>query len=625
MQANIYGSGPKTGHLTPNFRRLLAEGIDGILRRAEAPRENSTEGQDAEREAMAITLRATSHFIERYARRAEQEAKKETRRARVRELRRIAEVCRHVAHSPARTFQEAAQLVWFGFLTECIETGEGTAAFALGRFDQYLFPYWDADRKAGVSRETLIELVASFWIKLNEFSGLQVLNLTIGGSDRNGNDAVNDLSHACLELMGEFRTATPSLSVRWHPKIDKRFFREAVRLATTGAGQPAFYGDPAAVKAMINAGVEPGDATDVVPGGCVELGVEGCCFPWVGNFFNMPKCLELALHDGCDPQTGERVGPPTGRLAALDTFEKFFDAYAKQVAYFLHLMAISENTSDRLLGEYNPFPFLSAIVDDCIGRGRDINCGGARYNFTEVQGVGIAHVADSLLNVRQLVYENAEMGLAELAAKLDAGFDGDEPLRRRLQQMRPAYGDYSEESSEMARRVVHQFYQEVEQYTNPRGGTFRPGLLVWTLYDHWADCVGALPDGRRRGDALVSSIGPREQAGIESPTSILQDVTAFDHFRCAGGLTMNLRFDGGTVKTEAGIDALMRLLEVYFERGGMQVQLNIADSRTLRDAQEKPEAHGGLVVRVSGFSARFVGMSRRIQDEIIARAELDTG
>ncbi len=622
MKASVFSSANKKDHLTPNFPRLLAEGLDGVLGRVEQDRPEETETQRIERDAMAIAMKAASHFIERYAKIAEEQAGTAADTGRRRELATIAETCRHVAHKPARNLHDAVQLTWFGYLLECVENGESTGQFALGRFDQYLWPYWKADRDAGLARETLAELVACFWVKLNEFLGLQVLNLTIGGSNRDGNDAVNELSYVCLELMDEFRSQVPSLSVRWHPKIDRKFFRQAVELSTKGFGQPAFYGDPAAINAVINAGVDPQDATDVVPGGCVELGVQGCCHPWVGNFFSLPKCFELALHDGIDPQTGLQIGPATGAPASLDTFEKLLSAHDRQVSYFLELMARSDNTTDMLAGQYDQAPFLSSIIDDCIERGMDMSQGGARYNFTEIQGIGLAHVVDSLLNLKKLVYEEGELTLAEIVEILDKGFAGDEPLRRRLMTMKPAYGNHSSETAALARTVAHAFFDLCERSANPRGGTHRPGLLVFTLYDSWADTVGALPDGRRRGDAMVSSIGPRRQAGIETPTSVIQDVTAFDHYRCTGGLTLNLRFDANMARTRAGIDAIMSLMETYFNRGGMQLQVNVVDGDLLREAREHPEAHADLLVRVSGFCTHFVDLSSRMQDEIIARAEL---
>jgi formate C-acetyltransferase len=625
LSAGVFTSGHKTGHLTPNFRRLLEVGLDGVLQQVEASWPDATAPQRLEREAMALALRAASHFSERYAALARDLAGREDDSVRRAELESVAAVCQEVAHAPARGLHAALQLLWLAYLLECMEEGESTAAFALGRFDQYLWPYWKADRDAGLSREAAAELIACFWVKLNEFSGLQVLNLTLGGTGRDGGDAVNELSSVCLELMDEFRSFIPSLSVRWHPAIEPAFFRRATALATGGFGQPAFYGDPAAIRAMTAAGVAPQDAVDVVPGGCVELGVEGCCHPWVGNFFNLPKCLELALHDGVEPRTGQRLGPATGAPATLDTFAKLCLAYEQQVAYFVELMAGSDNTTDTLAGQHSPFPFLSALVDDCIERGQDITQGGARYNFTEVQGIGLAHVVDSLLNLRRLVYDTREMALTALLARIDANFAGDDALRCRLQALRPAYGAGAAATQELVRRVAHGFFTAVERSTNPRGGPHRAGLLVWTLYHEWADCVGPLPDGRRRGEALVSSVGPRGEVAVESPTSILRDVTAFDHWRCTGALTLNLRFSREAVASDNGLAALEALLRVYFEQGGLQVQINVADSALLRQAQANPAAHADLVVRVSGFAARFVTLGARMQDEIIARAELKTG
>ena len=624
MSAGVFTSGVKTGHLTCDYATVLSKGLDGILRDIEQPRPDAPIDQSDERKAMAVAIHAAMHFIERYAVLAERLASNEPRQERKMDLLAAGRACRHISRDAPRNLHEALQLVWFLYLLECIEEGEGTAAFALGRFDQYLYPFWKSDIESGADTATLKELVACLWVKLNEFSGLQVINMTIGGSDREGKDAVNALSFVCLELMDEFRTQDPSLSVRWHKGINKRFYQQAILLATKGIGQPAFYCDEQIVRAMINAGVDRFDATDAVPGGCVELGIQGCCYPWVGNFFNIPKCLELALHNGIDPSTGKQEGPETGAAGELATFEQFYDAYRIQVGAFLDLMAHAENSIDDAAGRNMPYPFLSSIVADCIENGIDVAAGGARYNFTEVQGIGIAHVVDSLLNIKHLVYEKKEIHLDELITTLDSDFSDAEPLRRRLEAAKYSYGNHTEESMSMARRVVHDFYDLVERYENPRGGRFFPGLLVWTLYDHWADVVGALPDGRRRGDAMVSSIGPREQAGIQTPTAIIQDVTSFDHSRCAGGLTMNLRFSSSSVDDEAGLSALEKTVEVYFESGGMQLQLNVIDGAKLREAQENPDRYKDLVVRVSGFSARFVTLSRRIQDEIIERAELKT-
>ncbi|MEI6500389.1 MAG: pyruvate formate lyase family protein, partial [Armatimonadota bacterium] len=291
MRAGVFTSGIKTGHLTPDYPRLLAEGLGGVLCRVKAHPRTGGEAQ-VEREAMETTLQAASEFIRRHAALADCEATACEEPTRREELAAIARACWQVSTDPPRTLHEALQLLWFTYLLQCLEEGASTAAFALGRFDQYLYPFWASDLAAGRPREELRELVGCFWVKLNEFAGLQVLNLTLAGSDADGRDCVNDLSYACLELMAQLRTPVPSLSVRWHAGLAPGFFRQAVELSALGLGQPAFYGDPAARQAMEAAGVAARDAADVVPGGCVELGVQGCCNPWVGNFFNLPKCLE---------------------------------------------------------------------------------------------------------------------------------------------------------------------------------------------------------------------------------------------------------------------------------------------------------------------------------------------
>lgn len=629
LRAGLFTSSNKPDHLTANYPRLLTEGVEGLLARIRQASRGCPADRAVELEAMNIAVQSFSSFIGRYAGLAEDMARDENDPRRQDELTAIADACRHLALQPPRNLREALQLVWFGFLVSCIENGESTGAFAVGRFDQYLWPFWEADRASGIPREILVEQVGCFWVKLNEFApcGLAaaVLNMTLGGSLADGCDATNDLSFACLELMHDFRSVTPSLSVRWHARINPEFLRAAVALAAEGFGQPAFYGDPGIIRAMENAGVAPEDAVNAVPGGCVELGIQGCCHPWVGNFFNLAKCLELALFNGVDPRTGVQLGPETGSVSELDSFAKLFAAYEAQVACFLELMAHSDITTDTLAGEHSPHPFLSTIVDDCIERGVDIARGGARYNFTEVQGVGVAHVVDSLLNVRRLVYESGEISLEALLAALRRNFQGDEPLRQRLRGQRPAYGDNTAETAAMARDAVHVFFSHCEGRPNPRGGTFRPGLLVWTLHTGWAHAVGALPDGRRAGETLTSSIGPRLDLGAGSPTAVIGDVTAFEHYRCSGGLTLNLRFDPVCLHSREGLSAVISLLETYFSRGGLQLQMNVIDSALLRDAREHPGNHPGLLVRVSGFCARFGDLSPAMQDEIIARAELLSG
>jgi len=306
----------------------------------------------------------------------------------------------------------------------------------------------------------------------------------------------------------------------------------------------------------------------------------------------------------------------------MDSFETFNDVmngYKRQVAYFMELMAASENSHDVAQAEVTPFPFLSSLVSDCVKNGTDITAGGARYDFTEVQGVGIANVADSLAAIKKLVFQEKRISLNELVEAMKEDFENRENLRQMLLNDAPKYGNNEPFVDEIAKEVVYSFYEEVEKYTNPRGGKFVPGLLTWTLADGFGSATGATPDGRKIGEVFSDSIGAAQGQDVEGPTALIESVTKIDYTPVVGGLSFNMKFAPSTLSTDESISKLQSLLRTYFKLNGMQVQLNVVDREMLLEAQRFPEKYRNLIVRVSGWSARFTNLSKALQDDIISR------
>jgi formate C-acetyltransferase len=386
-------------------------------------------------------------------------------------------------------------------------------------------------------------------------------------------------------------------------------------------GFPQLYNDEMMFRAMRYAGVSEEDAHDAVPGGCVELSIAGKTNPWVGNFFNLPKCLLLALNNGVDPISGELIGLQTGDIDSFKTFDDIMDSYKAQVAYFMKLMAGSENSHDVAQAEVTPFPFLSSLVADCIKNGKDITEGGARYNFTEVQGVGIANVADSLAVIKKLVFQERKISLNSLAETIKENFENNESLRQMLLNDAPKYGNNEPFVDEIAKEVVRNFYEEVQKYINPRGGRFLPGLLVWTLAEGFGSITGATPDGRKSRDVFSDSIGAAQGRDIEGPTALIKSVTRIDYTLVVGGLSFNMKFTPTVFSNDESLSKLQSLIRTYFNLGGMQVQINVVDKNTLLEAQQFPERYRSLIVRVSGWSSRFANLSKALQDDIISRTE----
>lgn len=626
IQARVYTSSSKTGHMTPDFEKTLKVGLKGIRLEVDCEIENlrlsdpMRSKKSAFLRAAAITLDAACDFAQRYADEALRLAEIEGNPGRKNELLRISEICRRVPMEPAQTFHEACQVTWLIHLLVCFEEGESHAAFAPGRFDQYTYPYYKNSIKNGeITKALAAELIDCLWIKLNEIGSELPQTITLGGTRRDGTDGENELTILCMDATERLRLVNPSLMLRCHDGTPKPVMDRACKLIKTGIGFPQLYNDDLMYHTMLHAGVTEEDARDAVPGGCVELSIAGKTNPWVGNFFNLPKCLLIALNNGIDPTSGERIGLQTGDVGSFKTFGDVILSYKQQVAYFMELMAASENSHDVAQAEVTPFPFLSSLVSDCIENGTDITNGGARYDFTEVQGVGIANVADSLAVIQKLVFQEERISLSELVAATRENFENRESLRQMLLNDAPKYGNNEPIVDGIAKEVVYNFYEEVQKYTNPRGGKFVPGLLTWTLADGFGSVAGATPDGRKSGEVFSDSIGAAQGRDIEGPTASIKSVTQIDYTPVVGGLSFNIKFAPTVLSTDDSVHKLQSLIHTYFKLGGMQIQLNVVDKETLLDAQHFPEKYRNLIVRVSGWSARFTTLSKALQDDIISR------
>ncbi len=601
------------GHITLNNERILREGLDGIRKRAEKKLKRLRPGfqpEDVEKElfyrSAIIALESASCFIERHVKKAEKMAEKETNPLRKRELKSISKVCRNIAYKPASSFYEAIQLVWFVHLMVCAETSNFHACFCQSGFDQYLYPYYKRDlREKRINIAQAQELIDHFLLKMNEF-GIRTLSiqmLMIGGKTPQGKDASNELSLMCLRAMERLGLREPSFSLRWHPQISERIMLQACKMLANGLTYPAIFNDEVIIPGLLQVGVQREDAYSYNPGSCIEITVSGKSRSYfVADYLNLAKTLLLTLEE-----------------ESFKTFSDLLKAYKRQISHLVRDNALSVNRQQNLIMRWARLPLLSCFIDDCIEKGKDYNAGGARYTFTEPQGVGMPTVVDSLLVIRKLIFEQKRMPLVEFRKILQKDFKEKEVLRQEIINHFPKYGTDNDEADELAVELINYFCDEVKKYKPAAGGKYHPGFLAWQSYFSFGKETGATPDGRRAKTPLSDSMAPVQGQGRKGPTAIINSVTKFNHIGILGGLVLNLKFTPSALQGEDGVEKLKNILTTYLKKGGFQVQVNVIDEKALREAQEYPERYRDLKVRVSGYSAYFTDLSREQQNEIIAR------
>lgn len=587
-----------------------------------------------ELKAMDICADALIRFAERHAEKVRELAGREPDPGRKQELEKIAGICSRVpAHAP-RTFWEALQAYWFvhlGVITE-LNTWD---SFNPGRLDQHLYPFFKRDAEAGVlTPEEARELLQCFWIKFNNQpappkvgvtaaeSGTYTdfANINNGGLRPDGSDGVNDVTYLILDVIDEMRLLQPSSNIQVSAKTPDRFLKRALRIVRKGWGQPSIFNADTVVQEMLRQGKSIEDARNGGTSGCVETGAFGKESYILTGYLNLPKLVEMALNNGVDPRTGRRLGPATGDPAGFTSYEQLFEAFRRQLNHFVDIKIKGNNIIEQLYATHMPAPFLSILIDDCIKKGMDYHEGGARYNSTYIQGVGLGSATDALSAIRYHIFDRKALTMAELLTALSSNFQGYEHVRHLLVDCTPRYGNDDDNADSIMTSVFRAFYDAVDGRPNSKGGVHRIDMLPTTCHVYFGSVTGATADGRRAWEPLSEGISPVQGMDRKGPTAVIKSAARMDH-SLTGGTLLNLKFTPQVLEGEEGIDSLAHLVRSYFKLGGHHVQFNVVSAETLHDAQANPEKHRDLIVRVAGYSDYFCDLTRALQDEIIARTE----
>ena len=584
--------------------------------------------------AMSIACEAVIILGRRYEALAREMAAAETDPQWKADLLAIAENCAVVpAHKP-QTFHQALQMYWFVHLAVTSELNPWDS-YSPGRLDQHVYPFYRDDVAAGrLTRDQALELLECLWVKFNnqpappkvgvtlKESGTYTdfANINTGGIAPDGSDGVNDVSYLILDCMDDMKLLQPSSNVQISRKTPMKFLLRACEISRKGWGQPAFYNTEAIVQELLAAGKSLEDARRGGTSGCVETGAFGNEAYILTGYFNLPKILELTLYNGYDHVAGRQLGLPLGNAEDFHSYEELLDAYHKQIEYFLDIKIRGSNLIESIYANYMPVPFLSVITNDCIATGKDYNAGGARYNTSYLQGVGIGTVTDSLAAIRFQVFDGKNITMRDLLRAMREDFANDPQILNLVQNHSPKYGNDDDYADDIMRSVFEFYRDTVTGRPNQRGGTYRVNMLPTTCHVYFGEVMLASANGRRAGKPVSEGISPEKGADTNGPTAVLRSCAKMDHLS-TGGTLLNQKFTPSVVAGEAGLRQMANLIRAYFNMDGHHIQFNVIDRQTLLDAQAHPEEYKDLIVRVAGYSDHFRNLSRALQDEIIARTE----
>ena len=626
------------GHFQAAYDKVLTRGMEGIIadvERSLARLDDHAPDFFHKQQFLASVVMACQGailFAGRYAAEARRLARSESDATRRAELEEIAAVLARVPAKPAVTFREALQSAWITHLVINLETSGH--AFGPGRFDQYIYPYYRHSIDSGeITRAQAQELLDLLWVKFDEItlakdsgesqtssSYPDFQNLNIGGLTRGGRDAVNELSFMCLDALEHTLLPQPGLSAQISSVTQPKFLLRCCEVLRVGTGMPAMFNSDVMVLGMVNRGKTLSDARASSLNGCVAAFCDGKDRMASTGYFNLAKALELALNDGVDRMTGERLGPPSGDPRGFQCFDEVIAAFTAQVEHFVAVKVRYDNIVRDIYARHCPVPFTSAVIDDCIATATDWHAGGSRYKIATMSGVAVGTVADALSGIKRHVFDNRTFSMAELIQALDRNWEGHEIMRQTLINKTPHYGNDDPAADDLAVRVQDIFCSAVERYTDIQGARYWVDLLPTTSHIALGEVTGATPDGRKAGSWLSEGVSPVQGHDRKGPTAATRSVAKLDHARTNGTL-LNIKINPQTVKTDRDLHKLAALIRGYFGQGGHHMQFNIVDRNILLEAMDQPERHRNLLIRVAGYSDYFTLLSRDIQREILSRAE----
>ena len=612
----------------------LAEETEQAIRDLDFQEDPAAYEKREELRAMGIAARALIMYAERHAGALDRLAEEEKDPQRKEELEHMAAICRRVPAKAPRSMHEALQYYWFvhqGVITEL----NPWDSFNPGRLDQHLYPFYRADLDSGVlDRESAVELLQSFWIKFNNHPSPPKVGVTaeesntytdfclinMGGLKEDGADAVNELSYILLDVVEEMRLLQPSSMVQVSSKNPDSFVDRAIKIVKTGFGQPSIFNTDAIVQELVRQGKRPEDARNGGASGCVESGAFGTEAYILTGYFNLVKVLEITLHNGTDPRTGKQIGPQTGDPSAFRSMEDLRQAFGRQLQHFADIKIKGNNIIERIFSVHMPVPFLSLLIDDCIVNGRDYNAGGARYNTSYIQGVGLGSITDMFAALEHHVFERKSISMETFLKVMAENFEGYDEFRAALLYETPKYGNDDDRADHHARWVFEAFHDAVNGRKSPRGATYRINMLPTTSHIYFGKVTGATPDGRLAREPLSEGISPFQGMDRKGPTAVLNSALKIDHL-LTGGTLLNQKFTPDFFRDERSVRKVTQLIRSYFRMNGHHIQFNVVSADTLRDAQKHPEKYQDLIVRVAGYSDYFNDLGPELQDEIIRRTE----
>ena len=613
-----------------DFKKEIQEQIDRI------DYLNDSEATDKKEQlsGMSIACDAVVIFAERHANLAEELAKTEKDTTRVKELKKIAEVCRWVPANAPRDLWEAIQMYWFVHLGTITELN-GWDAMNPGHFDQHLKPFYEKEIADGtLTREEAKELLSCFWIKVNNHpappkvgitakeSGTynDFTNINIGGVKRDGSDGVSEISYIMLEIIEELHILQPGNSVHISSKTPERFLKEACKVIRQGHGYPSVFNNDIYIQEMLRQGKSLEDAREGGCSGCIEVGAFGKEAYILTGYLNVPKIFEITLNNGMDPLTGKRAGITTGNPRDFKSYKDLYNAFLKQLNFIIDQKIVVSNYIDSMFAKYSPATFLSVVINDCISKGKDYYNGGPRYNTNYIQCTGLGTVTDSLSTLKKHVFEEKTFSMDTILNAVLNNFEGEEVLRQTIVNKTPFFGNDDNYADDIALQVYNDLFKAIDGKPNIKGGSYHLNMLSTTCHVYFGKVMGATPNGRLANKSISDGTSPSHGCDVNGPSAVIRSLTKLDHVK-SGGTLLNQRFLPSLLKRDKDLVKLSNLIRSYFALGGHHIQFNIVDTATLYAAQENPEDYKDLLVRMAGYSDYFNDMNADLQQEVIDRTE----